>query len=96
MGMRKNAFENIGAADVMSAKAVNREVARVFTEMYGRNAMPQPDLKFADFPTPLFGENPDAHPCDTPYHDLQSGDLSLLCRRSPSTPAISPESLGLY
>jgi hypothetical protein len=69
--MRKRGLDITGTVDITDPTAVNEAVARIFSEVYGDDALPRLARAFNDITVLFRGQHPHFHPCDTPYHDLQ-------------------------
>ena len=62
--------------------AVNREVDRIFLELYSDASTDRLDRAFSDITRLFAGEFPGFRPCDTPYHDIQHTlDVTLAMAR---------------
>ena len=82
MDPRRNSFDVSNTVDTTDPMSVNREVGRIFSELYPDAGMQQLNTCFYDIVRLYRGENPSYHACDTAYHNLQHVlDVSLAMAR---------------
>jgi hypothetical protein len=71
MPIRRNNFDVSNTVDTTDHSSVNREVDRIFRELFPAAGTQQLDICFSDVVRLYRGENPHYRACDTAYHDLQ-------------------------
>jgi hypothetical protein len=71
MGPRRNSYDVSNTIDTTDHASVNREVRRIFLELFPRADLHSIDDCFLDVAQFYRGEHPAFRACDTGYHDLQ-------------------------
>ncbi len=71
MDIRRNNFDVSNTVDTTDAASVNREVSRIFRNLFPQADTRQIDACFSDVVRLYRGENPSYRACDTAYHDIQ-------------------------
>jgi hypothetical protein len=71
MRIRRNNFDVSNTVDTTDHSSVNREVDRIFRELFPAAGTQQLDICYSDVVRLYRGENPHYRACDTAYHDLQ-------------------------
>src|SRR5258706_1166818 len=71
MNTRRNNFDVSNTVKTTDYSSVNREVDRIFRELFPGAGTQQLDKCFSDVVRLYRGENPHYRACDTAYHDLQ-------------------------
>ena len=71
MGLYGNNLDVSNSVDVTSPAAVNREIGRIYTQLYPGASTEAIDRAFGDLDLLYRGAYPGYHSCDTPYHDIQ-------------------------
>jgi hypothetical protein len=66
-----NNLDVSNSVDVTSPAAVNREIGRIYTQLYPGASAEAIDRAFGDLDLLYRGAYPGYHSCDTPYHDIQ-------------------------
>lgn len=69
--IRRNNFDVSNTVDTTNHSSVNREVGRIFCELFPNAGTQLLDKCFSDVVQLYRGENPNYRACDTAYHDLQ-------------------------
>jgi hypothetical protein len=71
MSLYGNNLDVSNSVDVTSPAAVNREIGRIYTQLYPGASTEAIDRAFGDLDLLYRGAYPGYHSCDTPYHDIQ-------------------------
>ena len=71
MTLRRNNFDVSNTVDTTDHASVNREIDRIFRELFADAGTQQLDRCFSDVVRLYRGENPHYRACDTAYHNLQ-------------------------
>lgn len=71
MRYRRNDYDVTDSVKTTDPGPVGREVCRIYEDLYQQPATAALAQPFDDFAKLYRGENPDYHPCDTTYHDVQ-------------------------
>jgi len=82
MAVRRSEYDVTNRINVTDPEAVCGEVCRLYEELYPKAKLQPLQKAYRDVAGIFLGENPNFHPCDTPYHDLQhTMDVSLAMAR---------------
>jgi hypothetical protein len=71
MDIRRNNFDVSNSVDTTDPVSVNREINRIFRELFPHADARQMNACFSDVVRLYRGENPLYRACDTAYHDIQ-------------------------
>lgn len=71
MRYRRNDHDVTNSVKTTDPDLVSKEVCRIYEDLYQRPGAQALARPFDDFAKLYRGENPDYHPCDTTYHDVQ-------------------------